>query len=305
MAEGITYQLHHFGLLCENMESSRNAYQHQLENQLTSRWFNRGLLDISFLGRGSDATLELVSAPFMPYEEEFIAKHGYGINHLSFLVADAEAAFQDLVKKGVRVAWEPQKVLDLWQCGFYDEDGLLFEVFNPLDPAVPMATSDLPCGSGDLCLDHISILTPDLRRSQKFYSEKLGLKTVLEYLQDDGGFIFMADPHFNAHEHTFMLEIIGPPGLEPREEVMLDRHGACFDHLAFVTDNVQSAWGAALQRGIQKMESPVKDYTVWMAWVNDPDGNDIEIMNRFSTDLILDAFNTGVPVDLLKEMGKQ
>ena len=40
----------------------------------------------------------------MPYEEAIIAKHGYGINHLSFLVEDAAAAFDDLVKKGVRVS---------------------------------------------------------------------------------------------------------------------------------------------------------------------------------------------------------
>jgi catechol 2,3-dioxygenase-like lactoylglutathione lyase family enzyme len=296
MAKNIVYQLHHFGLLCQDMEKSSATYQNQLGMQLTSRYFNRGYLDISFFGRGSDATLELVSKPFMPYEEEYIAQYGHRMNHMSFLVEDAAAAFEDLVKKGVKVAWEPQKVLDLWQCGFYDDDGLLFEVFSPLDPAAPMATSDLPCGPGDLCLDHISILTPDLKRSQKFYSEKLGLKTVLEYLPGGGGFIFMVDPCYDAKKHIFKLEIIGPPGLEPREDVLISRHGACFDHLAFVTEDVRAAWELTLQRGARNMEAPVQGYGVWMAWVNDPDGNDIEIMNSFREDRVMEAVRSGVPV---------
>jgi catechol 2,3-dioxygenase-like lactoylglutathione lyase family enzyme len=298
MSKEIIYRLHHFGLLCQDMQKSLNSYQNHFGSQLTSRWYNRSLLDISFLGRGNDATLELVGAPFMPYEEEFLARHGYGINHMSFLVDDAVAAFEDLRSKGVKVAWEPKKVLDLWQCGFYDEDGLLFEVFNPLDPSNPMATSDLPRGSNDLGLDHISILTPDLPRSQKFYTEKLGLKTVLEYLPDGGGFIFLADPCFDSKSHSFCLEIIGPPGLEPREVVMLNKHGPCFDHLCFVTDDVKSAWNAVVERGAPKMDEPVRAYDNWLSWVHDADGNDVEIMNPFPGDLLLNALQTGVPVNI-------
>jgi catechol 2,3-dioxygenase-like lactoylglutathione lyase family enzyme len=298
MSKEIMYRLHHFGLLCQDMQKSMVSYQDHFGSQLTSRWYNRGLLDISFLGRGSDATLELVGAPFLPYEEEFIARHGYGINHLSFLVDDAAAAFVDLKSKGVRVAWEPKKVLDLSQCGFYDEDGLLFEVFSPLDPANPMAVSDQPRGHTDLGLDHISILTPDLPRAQKFYTEKLGLKTTLQYLPDGGGFIFMADPCFDAKMHTFSLEIIGPPGLEPREVVMLDKHGACFDHLAYVTDDVHTTWKAVLEKGAQNMDAPVRAYDNWLAWVKDADGNDVEIMNPFPPDALLKARQTGIPVDI-------
>ena len=62
MSQEIIYRLHHFGLLCQDMQNSMQTYQDQLGGQLTSRWYNRGLLDISFLGRGNDATLELVSA---------------------------------------------------------------------------------------------------------------------------------------------------------------------------------------------------------------------------------------------------
>ena len=196
-------------------------------------------------------------------------------------------------------------MLDLWQCGFYDEDGLLFEVFNPLDPANPMAVSDLATGPNDLTLDHVSILTPNLQRSRQFYAEKLGLKTVLEFLPDGGGFIFLVDPCFDEQTHNFKLEIIGPPSLEPRKWCLLDRHGACFDHLAYVTDDVPGAWEHRLQRGAQQMDAPIQDYTVWIAWVKDADGNDVEIMNRFPNDRLMKAFQSGVPVDIASEMGKQ
>ncbi len=298
MGKEIIYRLHHFGLLCQDMQKSLISYQDHFESQVTSRWYNRGLLDITFLGRGSDATIELVSAPFLPYEEEFITRHGHGINHMSFLVDDARAAFEDLSAKGVKVAWEPKKVLDLCQCAFYDEDGLLFEVFNPLDPSNPMATSELPRGNHDLGLDHISILTYDLARAQKFYTEKLGLKTVLEYLPGGGGFIFLADPCFNAKDHTFLLEIIGPPDLEPREVVMLDKHGACFDHFCYVTDNVQATWKEVIDRGAPAMDAPVRAYDNWLSWVHDADGNDIEIMNPFPAEALLQALQTGTPVNI-------
>lgn len=38
----------------------------------------------------------------------------------------------------------------------------------------------------------ISILTSGPRRSLRFYAEVLSLKAVYEYLQDDGGFVFLA-----------------------------------------------------------------------------------------------------------------
>ena len=215
----MNYRLDHIGLLCQDQEKSLTCYLESLGCQLTSRWFNRSLLDLAFVGLGSDVTVELVGRPFLGYEEAHIARHGYSINHISFLVQDAEAAFAELSGRGVEAAWEPINVIGLRQCGLRDPDGLLFEVYSPLDPAMPLAGPDLgrPRRGADLRVDHISILTPDLRRSQHFYSNIMGLRTVYEYLADDGGFIFLADPFYDSKTHPFLLEIIGPPNLEPRE----------------------------------------------------------------------------------------
>ncbi len=295
----MNYQLNHFGLVCQDLKKSLAVYGDQLANQLTARWYNRGYLDIAFLGGGSDVTVELVGPPHLDYEQAHIARHGYSINHTSFQVDDARAAFEELKSQGVEVAWEPMRVMTMLQCGFRDPDGLLFKVYSNLDPALPLAGPDLsePAQPSDLRMHHISILTSDLRRSQRFYTQKLGLKTVYEYVKDDGGFLFLADPYYDPAQHDFLLEIIGPPRLEPREEALLKQHGACYDHLCYVADDVRTAWQACLDRGAQNMEAPVEQLGMWIAWLKDADGNDVEIMSPTPAEIIEEALRTGEPFD--------
>lgn len=300
MTKEIIYKLNHIDLLCGNMEQTIHTYQNQLGMQMTSRSFALGQLDISCFGLGSDAVLQMIGSPFLPHEETSIAKNGCRLHHFCFLVEDAAAAHQDLLSKGVQVAWEPQKSGNYFQGGYYDDDGLLFVVFSVLDPAAPWPISDRPAGPSDLRLEHLSILTPDLERSRRFYCEKLGMKTVLEYLPDGGGFIYVLDPMFDGKKHILKLEIIGPPGLEPREQVLMNRYGACIDHIAFVTDDVQGAYEQVLKRGATDNTAPVFNYGVWMAWVNDPDGNDIEIKTPRQDDLLLEALRSSRPINLLE-----
>ena len=293
------YRLNHFGLLCQDVGQSLVTYCGQLGNLMTSRWYNRGQFDLAFVGNGPDTTMELVGPPFQPYEEAHRSQHGYSINHVSFLVDDTEAAFDELRGQGVQVAWEPQDALLMRQCGFRDEDGLLFEVFSyrsPLQLAIPEGRE--LHGATDLRLHHVSILTPDLRRAQRFYTEKLGMRTILEYVQDGGGFIFLVDLAFDPAEHHFMLEIIGPPHLEPREAKILEARGACYDHLCYVAGDVQAAWQAAVQRGARKMAGPAQEYGMWIAWLHDADGNDLEIMNPIPDAILETALKSEDPLDL-------
>lgn len=293
------YRLDHIGLLCQDLERSLGTYTGGLGNALTSRWYSRGILDLAFVGSGCDTTVELVGPPFLSYEDEHILRHGYSPNHVSYLVYDADASFEELSSQGVRVAWEPQDMLMMRQCGFLDEDGLLFEVFSYLSP-LHLASPDMsaPPGPADLRLHHISILTPDLRRSQRFYAEKLGLRTLFEYVEDDGGFVFLVDPFFNLDDHCFMLEIIGPPHLEPREARMLQQRGACFDHVCYCASDVSGAWRATIERGAENMAEPVHEYGMWIAWVRDADGNDVEIMNPMPDALVEMALQGDQPIDL-------
>jgi catechol 2,3-dioxygenase-like lactoylglutathione lyase family enzyme len=292
------FKLHHFAIVCEDFEKSLAYYRDQLGNQVPSRWQNRGFFNLAFVGNGGEGMIELIGKPYTELEEQHIAKQGYSINHLSFLVEDADAAFEELKSKGVKVAWELQDVLSLRQCGFYDEDGLLFEVFSYLSP-LPLASPDVskPLGPTDISLHHISILTPELRRSQKFYEEKLGFKTVFEYTEDDGGFIFLMDPSFDYQTNNFMLEIIGPPNLVPREVRILEERGACYDHLCYTAIDVEGAWKAALERGAKNMADPVEEYGMQIAWVHDQDGNDVEIMNPIPKEIVDIVLQGGEPLN--------
>jgi catechol 2,3-dioxygenase-like lactoylglutathione lyase family enzyme len=292
------YKLHHFAIICEDFDKSLAYYRDQLGNQVASRWQNKGFFNLAFVGNGGEGTVELIGKPYIDYEEEHIAKHGYSINHISFLVEDVDAAFEELKAQGVKVAWEPQQVLSMRQCGFFDEDGLLFEVFSYMSP-IPLASPDLskPLGPTDIYLHHISILTPELRRSQKFYEEKLGFKTVFEYTEDDGGFIFLIDSTYNHKTNNFMLEIIGPPNLEPREEKMLAKRGACYDHFCYTAVDVNGAWKAALERGAKNLADPVHEYGMEIAWVYDQDGNDVEIMNPIPEEIVDIVLQGGEPLN--------
>jgi len=298
------YRLHHFGIVCQDVGRSLTVYREPLTNLLTSRWYNRSLVDIAFVGCGSDGTLELVGPPHLDYEEKHVARYGHSINHVAYLVDDADAAFEELKAQGVEVAWEPQDVhymLSVRQCAFRDEDGLLFEVFHHISP-LPMATPDVsgPFGPTDLRLHHVSILTPDLRRGERFYAEKLGLTTVLEYTEDDGGFLFMIDPYFDSQSHNLMLELIGPPYLEPREEVLLDKYGACYDHLCYVADDVKGAWRAAVERGGKADDEPryYDEYGMTLGWLKDADGVDVEILEPVSDEMIKEALQGGRAINI-------
>ncbi len=101
IAKHMTYKLMHFGLLCEDMQKSLAVYQKQLENELTLRLERPGEVDIAFLGKGSDTTLELVSSPFLPCEDEHLSHHGHSINHISFEVDNADLVYEELKSKGV------------------------------------------------------------------------------------------------------------------------------------------------------------------------------------------------------------
>lgn len=296
------YILTHFGILCSDVEKSLSFYRDVLGNQLTYRAFNRGVNNIAFLGNGSDATLELVGEPFLDYEARHIDRQGFGINHLSFEVEDADKAFAELEGKGVEVAWEPKEIECVRQCGLYDSDGLVIEIYS-YPGSTRFAIPDLrrPWDPAELELHHVSLLTENLLESERFYVEKLGLKRAAHYFSEkNGGFVFLVDPRFDDKTHTMMLEIIGPPDLDPREAPLLRRRGACFDHFCYTAHDPEKAWRTALGKGAVKFIEPVEEYGLYIAWVRDPDGNDVEILSPFSEQQLEAILQGGESLNLKK-----
>jgi catechol 2,3-dioxygenase-like lactoylglutathione lyase family enzyme len=288
------FKMAHFGLLCKDMEKSLAVYHEQLDNQVTFRVDSPEAVNIAFVGKRNDTTVELVGQPFLPYEDDHLKRHGYSINHLSFQVDNADKAFEELKKKGVKVAWELKDIEIMRQCGFYDADGMIFKVYSYLgSDVVPTPDLSLPIGPTDLTLNHLSIVTSDMTASERFYVENLGLRRVAEYFNEEkGGFVFLVDPFYDGKEHGFMLEIIGPPGLEKREEELLNKRGPLFDHICYTAADVKGAWQAALAKGAENFIEPYEEYGIEIAWIRDADGNDIEIMSPFPQELI-DAIVNG------------
>jgi methylmalonyl-CoA/ethylmalonyl-CoA epimerase len=292
------YRLDHVGVLCRDLEAALQTYQVAFGNRVVERWFRPGECDAVRVGAGCDVTLQLVGGPFHDYEADYIVRHGYSIHHVGFLAPDVDAAYEELVSRGARSVAQPMNRMGTRQCRLADPDGLLFEISASLAPRRRWAAGlDVRPEPDSLRVHHVSILTHDLRRSQRFYEAVLGLRTVYEHVQNDGGFVFLADPFYDPVEHDFLLEIIGPPDLEPREAVLLERRGPCYDHLCYVADDVAAAWREAVARGGTRVEEPVHAYGNWIAWLRDADGNDVEIMGPVPPEIVLEAMRTGVPFD--------
>jgi len=56
-----------------------------------------------------------------------------------------------------------------------------------------------------------------------------------------------------------------------------------------------------LERGAKKMDAPIKDYDLWMAWVKDADGNAVEIMRPLPDEIVETALQSGQLFDGTKE----
>ena len=104
---------------------------------------------------------------------------------------------------------------------------------------------------------------------------------------------------YGYKENDFLLQIVGPPYLEPREEVLLEKRGPCLDHIGFVADDLPGAWEDAVARGAKQVTEPIFYLIAYLAWFVDPDGIDVEIMNPFPEDLIQEAIRTGNPADVM------
>lgn len=65
-----------------------------------------------------------------------------------------------------------------------------------------------------------------------------------------------------------------------------------------MADDVSAAWRAALERGATNMADPIQAYGAWIAWLNDADGNDVEIMSPIAAGLVEEALRTGQPFQI-------
>lgn len=297
------FTLHHVGITCRDSSRSREVYVQRMGNRVATNWQVASEVDITFVGRGSDVSIELVGAPYQPYGRHHLDRSGATASHLGFLVDDVDLAFERMREDDVRILWDPKDFMEIRHFGMLDNNGVLVELFSAKN-----GSAASPEIGGPVRLHHVSLLTPDLRATERFFVEKLHMKTVIEHTENDGGFIFMVDEGFDYRTHNFMVEVIGPPRgvvshatalLEPREQKILEKHGACLDHLCFVADNVPVTHRDFVGRGVVSATNPYRDYGSWISWLKDFDGNDIELLSPIPESVVTTALAVDKPIQTI------
>ncbi|GIV76050.1 VOC family protein [Litorilinea aerophila] len=111
---------HHVALRTPNFAAMEQFYTQTLGLPVTRRWDD---VQIVFIDVGS-TTIELIGRDDATAE----TKPTGGWDHIAFHVEDVDAAFQELVEKGVRIRSEPRNFKEVRIAFFYDPDGNVLEL---------------------------------------------------------------------------------------------------------------------------------------------------------------------------------
>lgn len=115
---------HHIGVRTQNMAAMERFYTETLGFPVTKRWDD---VQIIFIDIGS-TTIELIGRADGPPANSPMG----GIEHIALHVENLDAAYQELVAKGVKIKIEPRDFKDVRICFFLDPDGNLFELVQEL-----------------------------------------------------------------------------------------------------------------------------------------------------------------------------
>jgi lactoylglutathione lyase len=131
-------------------------------------------------------------------------------------------------------------------------------------------------------LAHVAIKVTDLDRSLDFYVGKLGFREMLR-LHTDEGAVWLVYLRITDDQY---LEIF--PGAETDRAPGWNANG--MNHLCLAVDDIEELLGQIEAAGIPLL-LPLK-FAVdgnWQAWIEDPDGNRIELMQMSPDSLQLKA----------------
>ena len=294
----ILYKIHHFGMLCADTAVAKTFYKNVLKLDELATFYKEGEYDLTFLASGSSLLLELVGAPFSSGEEAFIAKRGHALHHIALETADVDAAFAELTANGLAVAWEPDDFEFVRHCGVYDLNGNVVEILQELEP-LPSVTQ---LGGVEYQIHHPCLLSESWQETIAFYERHFGFRSPYQYIYEHGGaFVYLVDPFFDPDSHYAMIEVIGKPYEEAREFEFAARYGTGMDHVGFFVQDVDAAYKNALSRGTGEFLPPYAGYGTEMCWIQDADGNDLELMLPLPVAELRKAFASGVAYQANRE----
>ena len=124
---------------------------------------------------------------------------------------------------------------------------------------------------------HTMIRVGDLDRSIKFYTEVLGMKLLRRNDYPGGKFTLAFVGYGDESDHT-VLELTYNWGVASYDL------GTGFGHLALEVDDAHQACEAVKQRGgkVTREAGPMQHGTTVIAFVQDPDGYQIEFIQKGS-----------------------
>jgi lactoylglutathione lyase len=124
---------------------------------------------------------------------------------------------------------------------------------------------------------HTMIRVGDLDRSLAFYTDVLGMKLLRKHDYPDGKFT-LAFVGFGAESDGAVIELTHNWGVEKYEL------GTGFGHIALEVPDAYAACAEIQKRGgkVTREAGPMKHGTTVIAFVEDPDGYKIELIQRSS-----------------------
>ena len=124
---------------------------------------------------------------------------------------------------------------------------------------------------------HTMIRVGDLTRSIRFYTEVLGMVLLRQKDYPDGKFT-LAFVGYGAESDQAVIELTYNYGVDHYDP------GSGFGHIALEVDDAYAACDAIRQRGgrVVREAGPMKHGTTVIAFVEDPDGYKIELIQAGS-----------------------
>ena len=122
---------------------------------------------------------------------------------------------------------------------------------------------------------HTMLRVGDLDRSVKFYTEVLGMRCLRTTDRPDQKYS-LAFVGYDDEERTSVLELTYNYGVDKYEL------GTAYGHVAIAVDDAARACAEVKRRGgkVTREAGPVKGGTTVIAFVEDPDGYKVELIER-------------------------
>lgn len=133
----------------------------------------------------------------------------------------------------------------------------------------------------DARFDHVGVNVADLDRAERWYTGAFGLRRVFAFTLDEAGLsgVVLESPY------GYRIELLhrtgsapGPRGDGPIEAARIEGYG----HVALNADVLEPVYDALTAAGAREVRppGPSPEPGVRMAWLADPEGNLIELVER-------------------------